>query len=463
MGGFHINDPNKKDLIYNKALEFIGEIRGGISWEKFYISAIQYADAFIDMLNDTKEAVEFLSSKDIEKDYVFKNIRDIFYRLHFNKANNYYLTLAVPHNAVQEDINKRWKELMLIYHPDRNIYDIKYATDCSKKINEAYNILKDKARRMEYDRKIVSAGFYNRAAGRSQYKEVEMKNHFFSNKIRRLLPKLITSSYIIISALILLIIYFANRPFDFNENKPSASNKAVPSSDNNPLPAVSEKTAETVTPADIKISTQEIVKAPEAKKTKRVNLAKRTEKNIITLRDEKVYADAPAPKAESEIKAKEPVEPAQTTAESKEDVKPKEVLEAKEQPQRLNQVHYKTVSEGLEKAVIKFMSQYIDAYEKGDFDAFLSFFSIAATENNKMDYDKIKEAYKRNFIGKRYKYSLKKIQLQAKDDLTIVTGEYNIKKTKGRKKGSPITGDITWTLKSEEGNLKIVKIDYDRN
>lgn len=462
MGGFHINDPNKKDLIYNKALEFIGEIRGGISWEKFCISAIQYADAFIDMLNDTKEAAEFLSSKDIEKDYVFKNIRDIFYRLHFNKANNFYLTLAVPHNAVQEDINKRWKELMLIYHPDRNIYDIKYATDCSKKINEAYNILKDKARRMEYDRKIVSAGFYNRAAGRSQYKEVKMKNHFFSNKIRRLLPKLITSSYIIISALILLIIYFANRPLDFSGGRPVVPNKAVSSLDNKSLPVESEKRAETA-PAYTEISPPEIMRAPEIKKEKRVNVAKKAKENITAQQDKKGHVDIAAPKAESEIKAKEPVEPAQTTAESKEDVKPKEVLEAKEQPQRLDQVHYKTVSEGLEKAVIKFMSQYIDAYENGNFDAFLSFFSIAATENNKMDYDKIKEAYKRNFTGKRYKYSLKKIQLQAKDDLTIVTGEYNIKKTKGRKKGSPITGDITWTLKSEEGNLKIVKIDYDRN
>ncbi|MBI5181965.1 MAG: DnaJ domain-containing protein [Nitrospirae bacterium] len=461
MGRFHINDSDEKDLIYNKALEFIGEIRGGISWEKFCASAIQYADAFIDMLNDTKEAVEFLSSKDIEKDYVFKNIRDIFYRLHFNKANNYYLTLAVSRNAAQEEINKRWKELMLIYHPDRNMDNIKYATDCSKKINEAYSILKDKLKRMEYDRKMLSAGQYHKASGRKSYREVKERDYFFSYKIRRLFPKLITSSYIIISASILLIIYFANRPLDFNGEKPVASNMAVISPDNKTLPMESEKKAEMAS-EDAKISPPEIPKAPEAKKAKRVNLAKKAEENIITQKDGKFHVDTPAPKAELEIKAKEPIEPVQTTAEPKGDAKPKEILEAKEQPQPLDEVHYK-ISEGLEKAVIKFMSQYIDAYENGNFDVFLSFFSKSATENNKMDYDKIKEAYKRNFTGKQYKYTLKKIQLQAKDDLTIVTGEYNIKKTKGRKKGSPVTGDIIWTLKSEEGNLKIVKIDYDRN
>jgi len=60
---------------------------------------------------------------------------------------NYYKTLGVPKNASQDDIKKAYRKLAMQTHPDRNNGDdTKF-----KKINEAYDTLKDPNKRSMYD------------------------------------------------------------------------------------------------------------------------------------------------------------------------------------------------------------------------------------------------------------------------------------------------------------------------
>src|SRR5512143_4124774 len=110
MDRFTIDDPDKKQIIFKNALEFIGAVRAGISWERFCVYAVQFSDVFISMLNSSEEALSFLSLRDISTEYVQENVRAILKRLHLNGNNDHYLTLALPRSASDAQIHKRWKE-----------------------------------------------------------------------------------------------------------------------------------------------------------------------------------------------------------------------------------------------------------------------------------------------------------------------------------------------------------------
>lgn len=59
---------------------------------------------------------------------------------------NYYELLGVNKNASQEEIKKKYRELVKKHHPD-----VGGDTELFKKINEAYEILKDPVKRQQYD------------------------------------------------------------------------------------------------------------------------------------------------------------------------------------------------------------------------------------------------------------------------------------------------------------------------
>ncbi|CAK5090427.1 unnamed protein product [Meloidogyne enterolobii] len=63
---------------------------------------------------------------------------------------DHYKTLEVSQNASIDKIKKAYKKLMLKYHPDKTGNDPE-ALEISKKINEAYEILKDQDKRKNYD------------------------------------------------------------------------------------------------------------------------------------------------------------------------------------------------------------------------------------------------------------------------------------------------------------------------
>ncbi len=60
---------------------------------------------------------------------------------------DYYQTLGVSKNASQEDLKKAYRKLAMENHPDRTGGD----DTRFKKINEAYDILKDPSKRQQYD------------------------------------------------------------------------------------------------------------------------------------------------------------------------------------------------------------------------------------------------------------------------------------------------------------------------
>ena len=83
--------------------------------------------------------------------------------------SDYYKILKVEKTATQEQIKKSYRKLALKYHPDKS----KDNGEHFKKINEAYSVLSDPAKRKNYD---------TGASPHSNVNPFDIFNHFFNNK-----------------------------------------------------------------------------------------------------------------------------------------------------------------------------------------------------------------------------------------------------------------------------------------
>jgi curved DNA-binding protein CbpA len=64
---------------------------------------------------------------------------------------NHYEILGLEANATSEDIRKAYRKLSVKFHPDKNEGDA-YFSAMFRQVNEAYTVLSDPQKRMEYDR-----------------------------------------------------------------------------------------------------------------------------------------------------------------------------------------------------------------------------------------------------------------------------------------------------------------------
>src|SRR5437764_14550420 len=65
-------------------------------------------------------------------------------------ARDYYDSLGIKRSASDNEIKKAYRKMARQYHPDRNPGD-KQAEAQFKEVQEAYDVLSDKAKRSNYD------------------------------------------------------------------------------------------------------------------------------------------------------------------------------------------------------------------------------------------------------------------------------------------------------------------------
>ncbi len=73
---------------------------------------------------------------------------------------DFYKILGVEKSASSEEIKKAYRNLAFKFHPDRNLND-KTAEEQFKKVNEAYSVLGDEAKRRQYDMNGTYANQFN--------------------------------------------------------------------------------------------------------------------------------------------------------------------------------------------------------------------------------------------------------------------------------------------------------------
>ena len=431
-------------MSHQEALEFIGEVRAGISWERFCIHGVRHSDAFIDILNDTEGARKFLSSMGISREHISGQITKILYRLHFNRENDHYLTLALPHNASESQIHKRWKELMLFYHPDRNRDE--EAASCATRINEAYSVLKNPEKRREYHRRRAE-GHHLRPEIR-KFRTPPPEEHVLgSPKMRSILSKLIIPSCVAVAGVILLVMFLENRQ-QRRVHQAGVTDKA----DGRQQAPVKEKAREkeqvnTQVKGEVKEKVQEKAQAQvKAQKQAKIQINTREKaKGEVKAEEEKQIQEKKQAEEENQVKAK---------VEEQKQEKPRDTsgeggLRPSPAPQQ--QSVAKAESENIERWVNLFISQYTRAYEEGDIEKFMSLYVRSAVENGRMNYDEIRRAYKHNFEKSRYRYSLRNVQFRKNGDDVIVAASYGINKSADAGGEALVQGDIRWVLARKGG------------
>ena len=92
---------------------------------------------------------------------------------------NYYEELEVTKNATDEVINRAYKVLAKKYHPDTTTVDKQLAEERFKKISEAYEILSNDQKRIEYNKTLqpeIDSDKYNKILQDNRILSKELQN-----------------------------------------------------------------------------------------------------------------------------------------------------------------------------------------------------------------------------------------------------------------------------------------------
>jgi len=502
------------DEQFQKAYEVISLSYKGDEPERLYREALTCFDSLIEISHGNETIREFAHRRGIDMKYLVDGASFVISKMHFNPENNYYITLGLPKNATPEELNRRWKKFMLLYHPDKQVGNEEWVSERAKKVNEAYTTLKDETKRAEYDHKLtgqmLSRKFpsappqgtaYHRphAGAFSRRRNSESSPEWSS--IRPYMPKILISVYILIALIVLGFIYIQNRsshletelapeqarrsssertetaatvvqnPDAVGQNAPKLvpSISVEPKKDPVQMPRETKNTTTVPSPlrtikswfkpketkeAQKKINAETRDAAHTGLEGKENRVQDNTSLPIVPPRPsyaEKIHReDTPQQHAETQRV------PAEQRPAPAEPAKP--WIEAKQQVPAQPKTEQITKEE-----VEEFMQRYVTAYTKNDINTFLSLFSRSAVENNTLTYSEIRNAYKETFSEKINHYKIINMDIRTDGQTATVSGFYNINRyISADDRWERYSGKIAWKLVRENSQLRIIKITYDK-
>ena len=106
----------------------------------------------LEAMGDSRLFEKMARRHGLDPTYLLHRVQGLLRQLEDIRANNPYALLGVEYTAPPSEIHQRWRDLMKEWHPDRKVEDPE-AQEYSRRINEAYELLKDRDRRREYDKK----------------------------------------------------------------------------------------------------------------------------------------------------------------------------------------------------------------------------------------------------------------------------------------------------------------------
>ena len=104
---------------------------------EIYEKATRSYETLIDTIEKKHTAKEIATLLDIPEITIKRYAEAIIDILLFNKENDPYLSFGLTRGASFSEVNRRWKSLIVLYHPDRNL-DKQLFEDRARKINGIY-------------------------------------------------------------------------------------------------------------------------------------------------------------------------------------------------------------------------------------------------------------------------------------------------------------------------------------
>ncbi len=516
----------------------------------------------MDISNNSDAIRTFSSRNNIDLKYLVDGANFVISKIHFNPENNYYTTLGLPRKASRVEIRERWKMFMLLYHPDRQEGDQEWVAERAKKVNEAYNTLKDDSKRRTYDRQLNGRISQPKPAGPSKTKQKKSPRAHVGKdsqhpgwiSLRKYLPRALVGIYILAAFLVIGFIYHQNRSSrleaellsgkDMMSVPGSGQGQPVVMGDNPPSRQVNEGEKKGISDGKDPLPLNHVA-SPDVISKENVAGDRRREPALISDKgtdetteiykrqemDEEIWLATDIKKEETEQPEKageaasgdgwEPEErppgiavappPSSSVIETLDtevakkaginrrtgkktsnsgkkaynirntgETKGKLVKQAEAGNNRIFRdkgtvsvpydkpaapviAHsYRETGTITEEEVKDFMSRYIKAYERNDFDTFMLLFSRSAVENGRRDYSAIRDRYRETFRFKKDGYMLRNMSIRIDGPNAFVSGIYGISfyyPTEDRwvKYG----GRINWRLIKEDNALKIIKMNYD--
>ena len=198
---------NNKKLKILTTATFIRRCHEKCPVSEIYEKAVRCYDTLIDCIEKPVFSKEISTLLNLPEAAVKKYAESAVNTLLFNKESDSYLSFGLERNAPFSEVQRRWKRLVVLYHPDR-YQNEKVFEEKVKKINEIY----EEIRKMQ-DRKIFGSSFNPLNEMR-----VPRSSQLFNFKYFKHIPSLII-------ALAVLIAFFSLVFFIFNliSSKPSTS------------------------------------------------------------------------------------------------------------------------------------------------------------------------------------------------------------------------------------------------
>lgn len=123
------------------ALEMFDYCKNGHTHKKFHSKAVRYYEIPLRVLENTEFAQELAMLGDMNLQTVRVCSLKIVDLLLFNTKNDPFLSLGLSRNADEDEIHRRWKRLLVLFHPDRSSPGMLNMTR-TKTINAAYQSIR---------------------------------------------------------------------------------------------------------------------------------------------------------------------------------------------------------------------------------------------------------------------------------------------------------------------------------
>jgi hypothetical protein len=214
------NDDKKIKLL--GAAGLIRKVQEGISTEELYRETSRKFDTLVELMSDIHGNNSMLRVFGFNIDGLRQNSLLLFDRLISNKNSNPYITLCVSKDASIEEINRRRKKLLQIFHPDKHrISDTNEIK--TRRINEAY----EKIININFETRVSSDNLNSDSARRKLFRNANQYDTYTTpfykeerkhNFLHTILPNrfiwlrkrngIISMMFILFSLFCSLIIYF---------------------------------------------------------------------------------------------------------------------------------------------------------------------------------------------------------------------------------------------------------------